>query len=206
MPALVLAGIHWPALTENVLDNVFATQNVVILALTYPIVKLIHELGHGFIAKAHGGEVHELGVMFLVFFPVPYVDASSSTAFRSKYSRAGVAAAGILVEVLLAALAMYVWHVVEPGIVRAVAFNVMMICGFSTIVFNANPLLRFDRSTSSSTCSRSPISPAAPTATGPSSSTATPMAHARSSRRSRPRASGHGSCSTRRPRTSTARW
>lgn len=144
IPALVLAGIHWPALTENVLDNVFATQNVLILTLTYPIVKLIHELGHGFVAKAHGGEVHELGVMFLVFFPVPYVDASSSTAFRSKWSRAGVAAAGILVEVLLAALAMYVWHVVEPGIVRAIAFNVMMICGFSTIVFNANPLLRFD--------------------------------------------------------------
>ncbi|MBM3525937.1 MAG: PqqD family peptide modification chaperone, partial [Alphaproteobacteria bacterium] len=73
IPALVIAGMRWSELTANVFDTVFAAQNIALLVITYPVVKLLHELGHGFVAKAHGGEVHELGVMFLVFFPVPYV-------------------------------------------------------------------------------------------------------------------------------------
>ena len=80
----------------------------------------------------------------LALMPVPYVDASSSAAFRSKWQRAVVGGAGIMVEVALAALAMITWTLVEPGVVQAVAFNVMLICGISTVLFNGNPLLRFD--------------------------------------------------------------
>jgi putative peptide zinc metalloprotease protein len=76
--------------------------------------------------------------------PVPYVDASASSAFRSKSARAVVGAAGMLVETFLAAVAMVVWVLVEPGITRAIAFNVMVIAGISTVVFNGNPLLRYD--------------------------------------------------------------
>jgi putative peptide zinc metalloprotease protein len=82
--------------------------------------------------------------MLLVFTPVPYVDASSSSAFRSKWQRMLVGAAGMLVELFLAALALFVWLSAEPWLVRALAYNTMIVAGISTLLFNANPLLRFD--------------------------------------------------------------
>lgn len=142
--ALVQLPQYWDELTGNLADRVLAVENLLWLWLSYPIVKFCHEMGHAWAVRRGNGEVHEMGVMFLVFAPVPYVDASASTAFRDKWARIGVAAAGILVELFLAALALFVWIAVEPGAVRAIAFNVMLIGGVSTIVFNANPLLRFD--------------------------------------------------------------
>lgn len=140
----ILAGVHWAELTENLSDRVLATENIFLIVLTYPFVKAFHELGHGYAVKSWGGEVHEMGIMLLVMMPVPYVDASSSSAFREKWRRAVVGAAGIMVEMLLAALAMIVWLNLEPGLARATAFNVMAIAGVSTVLFNGNPLLRFD--------------------------------------------------------------
>lgn len=144
LPALMLAGLHWEALTGNLSDRVLATGNLVILLLVFPFVKALHELGHGFATRVWGGTVPEMGLMFLVFAPSPYVDASASSTFRSKRRRAVVGAAGMLVELFVAALAMYVWVMVEPGAVRAVAFNVMLIAGVSTVMVNGNPLLRYD--------------------------------------------------------------
>ena len=142
--ALVLAGVNWTGLTENIFDRVLSAESLMMLLVTYPFVKTLHELGHAYTLKKWGGEVHEIGIMFLVFMPVPYVDASNSSAFQNKYHRALVGAAGILVEVFLASLAMLVWVNAEEGIVRAFAFNVMLIGGVSTLLFNGNPLLKFD--------------------------------------------------------------
>jgi putative peptide zinc metalloprotease protein len=119
-------------------------QNVGLLLLAYPLVKLVHELGHAYAIKHGGGELHEMGVMMLVFMPVPYVDASAAAAFPNKWARAGVGAAGIIVELSLAAIAMILWLELEPGLLRAFLFNVMLIGGVSTLLFNGNPLLKFD--------------------------------------------------------------
>ncbi|MDF3216823.1 peptidase M50 [Mesorhizobium sp. M7A.F.Ca.CA.001.09.2.1] len=143
-PALYLASLHSHALSQDISDRVFAAQGLLLIALVYPVVKLLHELGHGLTTRAFGGEVHEMGLMFLVFFPVPYVNASASAGFRSKYQRAAVAGAGILVETLLAAFGLYVWLTVETGVVRAIAFDVMLVAGLSTVLVNGNPLLKFD--------------------------------------------------------------
>lgn len=142
--ALVQAGYHWSELTENLADRVLAAENLFLIWLVYPVVKLIHEFGHAYAVKRWGGEVHEMGVMFLIFMPIPYVDASSSAAFRNKYQRMMVAAAGILIEAFIAAIAMAVWVNAEPGLVRSLAFNTLLIAGVSTLLFNGNPLLRFD--------------------------------------------------------------
>ncbi len=147
--ALVLTGValavlHTEELLGGVIDRVLSAENLLLVALAFPLVKAVHELGHAYATKAWGGEVHEIGVMFLVFIPVPYVDASASAAFPEKWRRAVVGGAGIMVELALAALAMIVWINVEPGLVRAFAFNVMLIGGVSTLFFNGNPLLRFD--------------------------------------------------------------
>lgn len=141
---LILLGLHWGALTQGFSDQVLAAENLIVIALAYPVVKALHELGHGYATKVWGGEVHEIGVMFLVFIPVPYVDASSSAAFDSKWRRAIVGGAGIMVELALASIALIFWVNAEPGLARAFAFNVMLIGGISTLLFNGNPLLRFD--------------------------------------------------------------
>ena len=144
LPAMVLAGIHWPELSGDVSDQILSSKNLLILALVFPVLKALHELGHGYATKVSGGAVHEIGIMLLVFAPVPYVDASASAAFRSKWRRILVGAAGMLVEVFLASLALYVWLSIEPGTIRAICYNTMLIAGISTIIFNCNPLLRFD--------------------------------------------------------------
>lgn len=140
----VLAGVHWTELTENIVDRALTPQNLLLLWVTYPVVKALHELGHGYAVKISGGEVHEIGIMFLVLIPVPYVDASASSGFRDKYKRMTVGAIGIAVELFLGSLALFVWLNAEPGAVHAVAYNIMLISGISTLLFNGNPLLRFD--------------------------------------------------------------
>ena len=142
--ALVLGASHWTELTQDAGSRLLSGQNMLLLWIAYPCVKALHELGHGFAAKVWGAEVHEMGIMFLVLMPVPCVDSSAANVFPDKRKRMVVAAAGILVEVLLAAMALLLWLVVEPGIVRSVAYNVIWISGASTLLFNANPLLRFD--------------------------------------------------------------
>ena len=140
----VLAVTHWTDLSKDVVDRVLAPSNLLLLWLVYPVVKLLHELGHAYVTKRFGGEVHEIGMMLLVLTPVPYVDATSAWGFRDKRQRMAVGAAGIGVELFLGSLALFVWLSVEPGAVRAIAYNVMLISGVSTLLFNGNPLLRFD--------------------------------------------------------------
>jgi putative peptide zinc metalloprotease protein len=142
--ALALAFVHGADLFHNISDHILAVQNVILMALVYPVVKTLHELGHAYAVKRWGGEVHEIGVMFLIFYPVPYTDASAATSFRDKWQRMVVGSAGIMVEMFLAAIALFVWLNVEPGLVRAVCANVILMSGVSTLLFNGNPLLRFD--------------------------------------------------------------
>jgi putative peptide zinc metalloprotease protein len=141
---LLFAAMHWPELSHNLMDQAFAPQNVFFVWLLFPALKLCHELAHALTTKVFGGEVHELGVMFLVFTPVPYVDASAAWEFPNKWHRILVGAAGMMVELYLASLALFVWLSAEPGVVRTAAYNAILIAGVSTVLFNANPLLRFD--------------------------------------------------------------
>jgi putative peptide zinc metalloprotease protein len=142
--SIVLVGMNWIELSHNVIDRIFSINNLLLIVVIFPLIKLLHEFGHAIATKAGGGEVHEMGVMMLVLMPIPYVDASSATAFREKSSRVLVGAAGMLTELFIAAVAMVFWTYLDPGFERAIAYNVMMVAGVSTLLFNGNPLLRFD--------------------------------------------------------------
>lgn len=135
---------HWGLLREQT-QGVLAPTNLVWLYLTWALVKVFHELGHGMMTKRFGGEVRSCGVMLLVFTPVPFVDASAAWTFRARYQRLLVGAAGMIFELLLAAIAALVWaRTGGEGAVGQVAYNVMFLASISTVLFNANPLLRFD--------------------------------------------------------------
>lgn len=96
VPALVIGAMHWNELTGSLSDRVLTADNLMMLLVVYPAIKLLHEMGHAYAVKSGDGEVHEMGVMLLVLAPIPYVDATASGAFRSKWRRAFVGAAGMI--------------------------------------------------------------------------------------------------------------
>jgi putative peptide zinc metalloprotease protein len=124
--------------------SVLSPANLPLFYLALVASKLLHEMGHAFFCRKFGGEVHTLGVMMLVFTPVPYVDVTSSWSLRSRRQRVLVGAAGMIVELFLAALCVQLWARTGPGAAHAVCYNIMFITSVSTLLFNLNPLLRFD--------------------------------------------------------------
>ena len=142
--ASIVLAVHWRDVTANVVDHVFSVPSLIALWTLFPVIKALHELGHAFVTKAYGGEVHDMGIMMLTVTPVPYVDASAAWGFPDKWRRIAVGAAGMLVELFIGAVAVLVWVNAEPGLVRTVAFTTIVNVGISTVLFNANPLLRFD--------------------------------------------------------------
>jgi putative peptide zinc metalloprotease protein len=142
--ALVAAAIEWPALRSHASHNLLGTGSVLTAVVVYPLMKALHELGHALALRRWGGEVHEFGIGLLFLVPAPYVDASAASAFAQRTQRAMVGAAGIVVELTLAALGLGVWLLTQPGLVNDVAFSVLLIGSASTLLFNGNPLLRFD--------------------------------------------------------------
>ncbi|TVQ63731.1 MAG: PqqD family peptide modification chaperone [Phycisphaerales bacterium] len=116
------------------------------LIVVFVVAKAVHETGHGVICKRFGGQVPEFGFMLLVLFPAPYVDASSAWAMDSKWRRISVGAGGMIFELFLAAIAAIVWvqTMNSGGLVHQVAYNMLLTASVSTVLFNANPLMRFD--------------------------------------------------------------
>ena len=122
----------------------FGPHNWIYLGLTMAVVKILHEFGHGLSCKHYGGECHEIGVMLLVFTPCLYCNVSDSWMLPSKWRRAFIGASGMYVEMVLASIATFLWWFSEPGLLNYLALSVMFICSVSTLMFNGNPLLRFD--------------------------------------------------------------
>ena len=153
-----LSAIVWLAVVGTaikvVIDNfdevvngtqaILAPNNLPLLFLGLVLIKTVHEFGHAIVCRRFGGEVHTMGVMLLVFTPLPYMDATSSWGFRSRWRRALVGSAGMIAELFVAALATFVWANTGAGTLNSLAYNMMFIASVSTIIFNINPLLRFD--------------------------------------------------------------
>lgn len=132
-------------------QDTLSPGNIPILVVIFTLIKVIHEFGHGFACKHFGqrenqsGEVRKMGVMLMVLTPIPFVDATSSWALRNKWKRIFIAAAGMYVELMLAAVAAIVWaNTPEGDAVHIAAYNVMLISSVTTLLFNGNPLLKYD--------------------------------------------------------------
>lgn len=125
-------------------QSFFAADNWLMLGITMASVKILHEFGHGLSCKKFGGECHEMGFMMLVFTPCLYCNVSDSWMLPNKWQRVFIGAAGMYVELILASIATFLWWFSEDGAFRFLCLSVMFICSVSTVVFNGNPLLRFD--------------------------------------------------------------
>ena len=135
---------HWDELRDGFKDAVAPAQWLSVFVV-FIIIKAIHETGHGVICRRFGGQVPEFGVMMLVLLPSPYVDASSTWSFPSKWQRMAVGAGGMIFELAVAAAAGFVWVGTPHGdLLHKLAFNAMFTASVTTVLFNANPLMRFD--------------------------------------------------------------
>lgn len=142
--ALLNAALHWDELHQHATSFMSTPLYLFLAWLSFPFIKSLHELGHALAVRHWDGQVKDTGITFFVFTPAPFVDASASSAFRSRYQRIIVGAIGMMVELLLAAIALAIWLSTQSGVVHALAFVTMFVCSISSILFNGNPLLRFD--------------------------------------------------------------
>jgi putative peptide zinc metalloprotease protein len=144
--AAVVAATHSETLARELprVDAQLAGTATVWWLATLAVVKCCHELGHALLLARWGGRVHAVGAMLFVFAPALYCDVSDAWRLRSQWRRAAVAMAGIWVELLLAAAAVAVWRMTEPGLWHSLALKTMVVCTIGTLFFNANPLVRGD--------------------------------------------------------------
>jgi len=144
--ALLLVLVNFDAFRAKLPEfhQFFAAGNWLYLAVALGVTKVLHEFGHGLSCKHYGGECHEMGMMLLVFTPCLYCDVSDSWMLPSKWKRAAIGAAGMYVEVIIASIATYLWWNSHAGIFNQLCLDVMFVSSVSTIMFNANPLLRYD--------------------------------------------------------------
>lgn len=122
----------------------FSASNLALLWLSIIVIKTLHEFGHATTCRRFGGEVHEMGVCLMLFTPCGYVDASDAWMMRHKRHKLFVTLAGVFTELIIACIAAHFWLVLPDGIARSLAFNAMVVASVNTIIFNANPLMRFD--------------------------------------------------------------
>ena len=144
--ALTLVMVHFDDFRSRLPDfnQFFSVRNAFLLAVVLGITKVLHEFGHGLACKHFGGECHEMGIMILVLTPCLYCNVSDSWLLPSKWHRAAIGAAGMYVEIVLASIATFLWWFSDPGLLNHLCLNVMFIASVSTIIFNGNPLLRYD--------------------------------------------------------------
>ena len=140
---LVMLAGHSQELVEHG-ANFFTLQNLALTWVVFIFVKTAHEFGHGLTCKHFGGEVHEMGAMFIMFTPYLYCNVSDSWLLPGKTQRILVTAAGIFVEMSIAIVAAWVWMATSPGLLHQICFNIIFTCSISTVLFNANPLMKFD--------------------------------------------------------------
>lgn len=145
--AILLVVTHFATFYKNLPEyhEFFQWNTFLYLWIALGVVKVIHEFGHGLSCKAFGGECHEMGALFLCLSPCLYCNVSDSWTLPSKWKRIIISFAGIYVELVIAAIATFVWwNAQNYPTLRHIALCVMVLCSVSTVVFNANPLMRFD--------------------------------------------------------------
>ncbi len=125
-------------------NQFFGWPNLIFLWMTLAGSKIIHEFGHGLSCKMFGSECHEMGVMLLVGSPCLYCDVSDSWMLKNKWSRILIGAAGMLIEIVLSAVAIFLWWMTSPGLFHYLCLNLFFVTTVTTVIFNANPLMKLD--------------------------------------------------------------
>jgi putative peptide zinc metalloprotease protein len=145
--ALIQVVVHFDTFYSKLpaYQEFFSWNSIMYMWISLGVVKIIHEFGHGLSCKAFGGESHEMGVLLMCLSPALYCNVTDAWTLADKWKRIIISFAGIFVELVIAAIATFVWwYTPEYPVVNNIALCVMVLCSVSTVMFNANPLMRFD--------------------------------------------------------------
>lgn len=145
--ALVIGLFHvsreWERFTATLVDTL-SWSGLAAYAVALAAIKVAHELGHGFAAKRHGCRVPTMGLAFLVLWPMAYTDTNETWKLADRRQRFAVAAAGLRVELTVAAWALLAWAFLPEGIPKSIAFVLTTTALIATLAINASPFMRFD--------------------------------------------------------------
>jgi putative peptide zinc metalloprotease protein len=146
LSALTLVSVHFDTFQRKLpsFHQFFTAENWVYFTVALCVTKIIHEFGHGLTCKYYGGECHEMGAMLLVLTPCLYCNVSDSWMLPNKWHRAAIGAGGMYIELCIAAVCTWIWWFSEPGLLNQLCLSTIFVCSVSTVIFNANPLLRYD--------------------------------------------------------------
>ncbi len=125
-------------------QHFFNVQGLAAYGLTLFVIKLLHELGHAWVAKAKGCRVPVMGVALLVGWPVLYTDTSDAWRVTRRKDRLAIGAAGVAVELGVAAVALLAWSLTPEGVWRSIFFLLATTTWLLSVLVNFNPLMRFD--------------------------------------------------------------
>jgi len=142
---LVWVLVNWADINAYASSTSFFTpQSFLLIWFAMLFIKTCHEFGHATTCRRFGGEVHEMGVCCICMMLCGYVDASDAWMMKKKAHKVYTTIAGIFTELMLAAIATYLWHTLAPGMAQDLMFRAMLIASINTIFFNMNPLMKFD--------------------------------------------------------------
>ncbi|MEX2142799.1 MAG: hypothetical protein WD894_26320 [Pirellulales bacterium] len=144
--AILLALRHWSALDRELaaLAGSLTADQVLLVLVAIGVAKVLHELGHAIACKHFGGECHEIGFLLLFGAPSLYCNVSDAWLLPEKRARILISAAGMVVELALAAICAWVWWLTFPGLIHSLALYAMVACSVNTLLVNGNPLLQYD--------------------------------------------------------------
>lgn len=125
-------------------NGLLATDNLPFLWITFVVLKVWHELGHAYACKIYGGAVPEMGMILIAGTPAAYVDATSAWSFPERWKRLVVMAGGMYFESIVAIPAVFVWAFATSPLLTSCAWQLVMMASLITLLFNANPLMKYD--------------------------------------------------------------
>jgi len=125
-------------------ENLFVSWRWLWMLVAWVLLKAIHEFAHAATCRRYGGEVDEAGLAMILLMPIAYVNVTSSWRFVSRFQRLHVTLAGVTVELAFAAFALLVWHWSDSSTIRCAAADMVLMASVSSLLFNLNPLLKFD--------------------------------------------------------------
>ena len=141
--ALPLLARQWSAFSAQ-FQQFLDLEGLVAFGLALVLVKVLHELGHAFVARRFGLSVPVMGIAFVVLMPILYTDTTHAWRLTSRRKRLLVDGAGIATELAIAVLATWAWLLMEDGPWRAAAFSLATAGWVMSLAVNLNPFMRFD--------------------------------------------------------------
>ncbi len=151
--ALLLAALALVVLALGVRNDwrimvefreIFTLEALLTFGLIAPFLKLIHEFGHILAATRCGVRLRKAGVNIIGLYPIPYVDCSEADLTASRGQRLLISGAGILTDIAVGLVLFVAWHLAWGEGVREVLGRAFVFSVFSSLLFNANPLMRMD--------------------------------------------------------------